>query len=36
MEVVTWIPSLERFKDEDVMAAVSTVVEIKERVMDGI
>jgi hypothetical protein len=31
-EILSWIPSLSRFEDEDVLTAVNVVKEAKERV----
>ena len=31
-EVLSWIPSLSRFEDEDVMTAIAVVKEAKERI----
>jgi hypothetical protein len=35
-EALTWIPSLSRFDDEEIMKAVSIVVEAKEKLSEGL
>lgn len=34
-EALSWIPSLSRFDDEEIMKALNIVVSAKERVVEG-